>query len=635
MRKQVSRLRFILLGRLPAVWQWLLCPFVRFTVTGVARNSHPYSLGELSFASALIGRRCTRYSFDFSINWFFPNVKFYLTVFEIFSFFAVCDTMLPGSQREIWELMKTLLQHCRIYDGTGADAFSGDILIENDRILDVAPGIDAADATIVDLAGKSISSGFFDAHSHNDWYAAKTNPKPYFEPFVRQGITSFIAGNCGLSMAGFSPESQHVDKIGAGLFHMDDLTGIYPDFHSFFSAIDGNTPLNIASLAGQCTARASGTGNVNRTLSEAEQEQMLALLEESLQQGACGISLGLMYEPGLYAPKEELRKIAELCARYHRPLTVHPRANSAVSMAYPELLGRPHLLRALDELEEITQGLDVKLQYSHAIFVGKNSFPCKDELVEIIERMRKNGVDAMFDIYAELLGVSVITAIMPVWYQALSPKEKQKFFNKLRFRILANASILLLGFGFHDIQVAYIGPGYEEYEGKTVHEIAIEKKTNDLDAYLMLCELSNFAGRVNMGPYSTPQIISDLSRHDNVLYMTDAWVEEHGVQNPAIYDCFPKFLHLSLNGSGDTMPRTVRKMTGAVADRFSIAGRGYIKPGYFADLTVFDEAVLKNSTPDQSRAFGIERVYVNGKLVLNGDTLDEAAFATAGRALRV
>jgi N-acyl-D-amino-acid deacylase len=116
--------------------------------------------------------------------------------------------------------------------------------------------------------------------------------------------------------------------------------------------------------------------------------------------------------------------------------------------------------------------------------------------------------------------------------------------------------------------------------------------------------------------------------------MTDAWVEENGVQNPAIYDCFPKFLHLSLNGTGDSMPRTVRKMTGAIADRFGIAGRGYVKPGYFADLTVFDEETLKTTQPDQSRAFGIERVYVNGRLVLAGDKLDEEAFRTAGRALR-
>ena len=542
--------------------------------------------------------------------------------------------MLPGSKWENFIRMKTLLQHCRIYDGTGAEAFEGDILFENDTILAVGQNLSAEDATIVNLAGKSVSSGFFDAHSHNDWFAAKKDPKPYFEPFVRQGITSFIAGNCGLSMAGFQADSPYIDKVGAGLFHMDDLTGIYPDTDSLFSAIDGNTPLNIASLVGHCTARASGTGYASRPLSEEEQRHMLSLLEENLQQGACGVSLGLMYEPGLYANSEELRKVAELCARYDRPLAVHPRANSAVSMAYPELIGRPHLLRALDELEEITRGLNVKLQYSHAIFVGTNSFPCKDELVANIERMRSNGVDAMFDIYAELLGVSVITAIMPVWYQALSPAEKRRFFNKLKFRILANASILLLGFGFDDIQIAYIGPGYESYEGKTVHQIAKEAGMNDLDAYLMLCEQSHFAGRVNMGPYSTPQIVSDLSRHDNVLYMTDAWVEQNGVQNPAIYDCFPKFLHLSLTGKGDTMPRAIRKMTGAVADRFSIPNRGYVKPGYFADLTVFDEDALKNGVPDQSRAFGIERVYVNGRLVLEGERLDEAAFANAGRAMR-
>ncbi|MEZ4628632.1 MAG: hypothetical protein R2912_11310 [Eubacteriales bacterium] len=95
---------------------------------------------------------------------------------------------------------------------------------------------------------------------------------------------------------------------------------------------------------------------------------------------------------------------------------------------------------------------------------------------------------------------------------------------------------------------------------------------------------------------------------------------------------FPEIFASPLNGN-DTMPNTVRKMTGA-ADRFSIKDRGYIKPGYFADLTVFDETALKDGVPDQSKSFGIERVYVNGKLVLNGDALDEKTFRTAGRAIR-
>ncbi|HQQ41274.1 MAG TPA: D-aminoacylase, partial [Clostridia bacterium] len=123
--------------------------------------------------------------------------------------------------------MKVLLKNCRVYDGTGTDAFNGDILIQDDRILDVWSQIKAEDAEVIDLGGKSVSPGFIDAHSHNDWFAAKREANRYFEPFVRQGITSFITGNCGLSMTGFAPDSLNKDKIGAGLFHMTDLTGEY------------------------------------------------------------------------------------------------------------------------------------------------------------------------------------------------------------------------------------------------------------------------------------------------------------------------------------------------------------------------------------------------------------------------
>ena len=116
--------------------------------------------------------------------------------------------------------------------------------------------------------------------------------------------------------------------------------------------------------------------------------------------------------------------------------------------------------------------------------------------------------------------------------------------------------------------------------------------------------------------------------------MTDAWVEEFGIQNPAIYDCFPKFIRSSLLGKGDTMPRTVRKMTGGVADRFSIPDRGYVKPGFFADLTVFDEAEMAAATPDQEKAFGIRRVFINGHEVLCDGVLDAEALKTSGHAMK-
>ena len=527
-----------------------------------------------------------------------------------------------------------LFKDALIYDGTGSAPFKGDILVENDRITKVENYIKPEDGwEIIDLNGLSVSPGFIDAHSHNDWFAIKNDPQKYFEPFIRQGITSFITGNCGLSAVGFESESHHQEKVGGGLFSYTDTTGIYPTVAEFFSAIDRNTPCNIAVLAGHCTARASVAGYDNRPLTEEEREKMLGIMEKAIKEGACGLSLGLMYEPGIYAGVEELKAVARLCEKYDRPMTVHPRACSAVSMTYP-LLGRPHILRALDELVEIASGTRMKLHYSHAIFVGRRSFRCKDELLEILHGLKDRGVDIGFDIYSELLGVSVITVVLPAWYQALSPAKKRHWLNKLKLNILIRATIVLLGFGWDDIQIAYIGPGYEKYEGKTVAKIAEEMGKPCLDAYLDLCEMSNFKGRINMGPYSTPEIVSELSKEDRCLYMTDAWVEDHGIQNPAIYDCFPKFLKFSLCGTGDTMPETIRKMTGAVAKRFSIMDRGEIKPGYYADLTIFDERDLRDGQPDKEQSFGIKKVYINGMKVLDGDILDTEAIKYSGRAMR-
>ena len=122
--------------------------------------------------------------------------------------------------------MDILLKNGKIYDGTGADAFLGDILVRGDRIEKIGEGLICDGAQVIDLQGLSVSSGFMDAHSHNDWFAIRKDPRPFFEPFIRQGITSFITGNCGLSATGFTPDTPYLDKIGGGLFgYRGDETG--------------------------------------------------------------------------------------------------------------------------------------------------------------------------------------------------------------------------------------------------------------------------------------------------------------------------------------------------------------------------------------------------------------------------
>lgn len=340
-----------------------------------------------------------------------------------------------------------------------------------------------------------------------------------------------------------------------------------------------------------------------------------------------------MYNPGLFADKHELREVAKLCERYNRPLAAHSRALSRVSMDYP-LVGRSHILRALDELVDVCKGLKIKFQYSHAIFVGRQTFADCHALHHIIDTMRDEGIDAMFDIYNETMGVSVITVVMPTWYQALPVEKRRSAWNYLKLSVLVKATTILLGLDWNDLIIAYVGEGNEQWEGKSVAQCAKEMGKSNVAAYLDLCEMSHWSGRINLGPYSTPDIISWQSKRDDCIFMTDAWVEEQGVQNPAIYDCFPKFLRDALLGSGDTLPRTIRKMSGAVADRYSIEKRGYMRAGYYADITIFDEQKIKAAIPDREQSFGIEQVWINGMKVLDGDNLDTGVLKHSGRALR-
>ncbi len=534
--------------------------------------------------------------------------------------------------------MKILLKNGKLYDGTGNVPFNGDLLIENDRIISIGritktelKNLD----DIIDLKGLSVSSGFIDAHSHNDWFAIKKNTLKYFAPFIRQGITSFITGNCGFSAIGFSEKSPYIDKIGGGIFSFKGTTGQYESAKTFFAAIDNKCPCNIAILIGHNSVRTGICGLKNKPLTANQKKRIFATLEKNLQEGACGISLGLMSEPGLYANTKELCKVAELCEKYNKPLTVHPRAQSYVSKTYNGFFGRPHLLRALDDLVTVTKGKKIKLQCSQVIFAGRKSFKYKNTVARLLQKMRDNGVDAMFDIFCETQGVSQLSVMIPSWFLALSDKEKNKLLNIAKVKFQLAALKKFFGFDFSDIKIAYIGEEFERYEGKTIHEIAKKEGFSDIQTYLKLCECSNYTGRINIGPYSTSGIISELSKSDNCLYMTDAWVEEHGIQNPAIYDCFPKFLHFSLCGQGDSFAHSIRKMTGAVADRFNLKERGYLKKGYYADLTIFDEDDLRTGKPDRSWPFGIKYVYINGKKVFSKGILNLKTIESSGSAMRV
>ena len=224
--------------------------------------------------------------------------------------------------------MRTLFQNGWLYDGTGAPARRGSLLIDGETIAAVDAPEGAQADLVLDCEGLAVAPGFIDSHSHNDWFACRRDPLPYFTPFLEQGIATQVAGNCGFSPFGWEADTPHRALIGSGLFSLPPDAPDMHDLPGFLSAC-GRPPVNLLPLCGHMSGRISLAGYDPRPLTAEELDRLDGLMASALEAGAGGISLGLMYEPDRYAPPEELRRAARMAQRYGRVLTVHARACSA------------------------------------------------------------------------------------------------------------------------------------------------------------------------------------------------------------------------------------------------------------------------------------------------------------------
>lgn len=508
--------------------------------------------------------------------------------------------------------MKTLLKNGTIIDGTGAKQYVGDVLIENNKIAKVGVNIaDSVDKTI-DCAGLVVAPGFIDAHSHNDFFYDYDNAEDFYRPFIEQGITTQITGNCGFSPFGVAAESDYKDKVGGGLFHAKNPGS----FKEFVAGAKGKLFVNMVPLIGHGTTRISMSGYNPAPLSSEQIAQEMKLVDEAMDNGAFGGSFGFMYEPGIYSKKDELYAFAAEIAKYDGIVTVHPRACSKVALGYP-LFGKPHIELALDEVIDIMEKTKVRMEYSHLIFVGETSWASSEPMLKKFHDYNEKGYKIAYDNYAFTYGASVITVVLPPWYMALPKEDRKKPFNMFKLRLMTWITKKLLGIDFCDFTVAYIGDNYKQYEGKTVSECAKEEGLSDFDMYIKLVDLSNGQGRLYLDKYYNDDIIKRLMQDDLSVFMTDAWVEESGTQNGAAYQCFPYFLKRARDAKLP-LESVIRKMTGATVERFGIKDRGYVKEGCYADLTVFDyNGIEVNPKVPDYKPKGIKQVFVNGKQIIS------------------
>lgn len=315
--------------------------------------------------------------------------------------------------------MRVLFKNGTILDGTGNSPYTGDLLIEDDRILQVGGVIDEAADKVVDLSGCQLCPGLIDAHSHNDFFYDREDAEKYYRPFIQQGITTQITGNCSFSPFGMEADTPYRDKLGGGLFDV-----YHPgSFADFKRRAEGKLYVNLVPLIGQGSVRAGLTGYDPTPLTPAQIEQELSYVREAMEGGAFGGSFGFMYEPSRYAKEDEILAFAKEIARYDGIITIHPRACSIVSADYPLLTKKSHLELGLDEAVDIMQKSGCRLEYSHLIFTGARSWKLLDKMLAVFYRERQKGAQIAYDNYAFHYGASVITVVFPEWYAQLSKEE--------------------------------------------------------------------------------------------------------------------------------------------------------------------------------------------------------------------
>ncbi len=511
--------------------------------------------------------------------------------------------------------MKILFKNGQIIDGTGSAPYTGDVLIEEDRILEVAENIQADADEVIDIRGLQITPGLIDAHSHNDFFYDREDAEKFYKPFIEQGITTQITGNCSFSPFGMKEDTPYKDKIGGGLFDT-----VHPgSFESFKKRAKGNLFVNMVPLIGNGSVRAGMTGYDTAPYTKEQIEEELTHVREAMEGGAFGGSFGFMYEPNRYSQKDELYAFAKEIAKYDGIVTIHPRACSIVSADYPLITKKSHLEMGLDEAVEIMKAANCRMEYSHLIFTGQRSWKLLDKMLKTFYDARKEGYQIAYDNYVFHYGASVITVVFPGWYAALSKEEAQKPINRFKLSLTILMYRKVLGIDWEDMVVAYISDDHPEYEGYNVLELAQKEGVKPIDMYLKLVELSNRAGSIYLGKYYNDEIVERLMKDELSIFMTDAWVEEKGLQNIAAFQTFPQFFLLGQK-YGIPVETIVRKMTGATADRYKIPERGYLKKGYKADITIIDPKKLSvdEKVPDK-RPGGIIHVYVNGKAVLKDE----------------
>ena len=526
----------------------------------------------------------------------------------------------------------------RLVDGSGQPSRVGDLGITAGRIAAIGDLASADAAERLDAGGLMVAPGFIDIHSHSDFLVPAEEHGEILAPFLGQGITTIVTGNCGYSPAPVNPATADELDSYTTFLRGPDLPRAWDSFGAYLSYLDNSgVAMNVVPLVAHGALRIHEVGFQGRQLEPEEQARMKRNLEQSLEEGAFGLSSGLLYAPGIFAPPEEIEALAAGLKRYDGIYTSHIRGSSET------------LLSATKEVIRVGELNEVACQHSHIEAFGKPFWPKIDAIIELHERARERGVDTGFDVIPYVAANTTLLAIFPPWalaggVEALLDRLRDPD-QRARIRRSIDEDIpgwpcwipgawphnLAEATGWDNISLLWVeSEANKGLEGKSIPQVATERGTDPFEAAAdLVLEENGHAMALYVGVSGDLEDDTGLRKllaHPWASIETDAILTGRGVPHPAAYGAFPRVLgHFARDLGLFSIEEAVRKMTSLPADRLGLHGRGRLEEGYAADVVVFnaDNVADRTSYQDPTAApIGIERVLVNGHIAVQVGTVD-------------
>ncbi len=528
-----------------------------------------------------------------------------------------------------------VLANGRIVDGCGNPWFWGDLAIWQGRIVQVAPAGSLQGQQTINVDGRFVVPGFVDVHTHSD-LSILVNRRA--ESAVRQGATTHILGNCGMSPAPVAEDHlADIRHYWGAISHQPEVTWEWRTFDEFLQALQaGGLAINVGSLAGHAALRIAIMGHTDRDPTPAELAGMQELLSAAMQAGAFGLSTGLVYPPGCFAGTEEIIALCRVASRYKGLYASHVRGE------------RETILEAVAEALHIGREAGLPVQISHN--APKHGAPCDANAnLKLVEEARARGQDVTVDndVHTDL-GVSLPWSLPQYLHErgvagivALlrDPFTRQQIQAEIiRDHRPAFGPTGLLKHGRWERITILHAPHNPEAVGKTIADIARERNRDPFETYFDLI-VENGDAVEAVFDYIDEENIRTLLRHPAVMICSDGQVlAPYGFLNdpppysPCSYGEFPGVLERYVRDEPVlTLEEAIRKMTSFPAQRFGLFDRGMLRPGAWADVVVFDLDRIRDratcfypySYPLENYPHrypeGIDLVFVNGVLVVEGE----------------